>query len=70
MLYTVPAGRRLVIETASGRFGQLATGEYAQLSRRAGSGAAYTHQMELRAWYEREAEKLRGKLASREQKGG
>lgn len=41
----------------------------ALLAQTARSEVAYAHEIEPKAWYEREAEKLRGKLSKREQKG-
>lgn len=38
----------------------------AERAQRVGSEAAYAHQMELKGWYEQEADKLRQKLAKRE----
>lgn len=40
----------------------------AETARNVGSEAAYAHQMELAAWYEQEAEKVRQKLARRGRK--
>lgn len=38
----------------------------AETAQSVGSEAAYAHQMELKGWYEQEADKLRQKLAKRE----
>lgn len=42
----------------------------AETARNIGSEAAYAHQMELKGWYEQEAEKVRQKLARQRRKRG